>query len=110
LNDEIIEVPIKVKGDVYSVSFDKGSFELYNYLRGDVSYLQSIEITHSHPTYAVRVESVDGTSKFRANEISNGDYSSALSFARRIPFGKTVIIKAVLPNGFNYQMELPTGR
>lgn len=109
-NGQIVEAPIIVKGDVNSVNFKKGSSDLYNYLRGDVSGIQIIEIAHTHPTYAVRVLSIDGSSKFRANEISEGDFQAATSFARRIPPGKTVIIKAILPNGFNYQLEIPTGR
>lgn len=110
LNGDIVEVPITIKGDVNSVNFEKGSFELYNFLRGDVSNIRTIEIAHTHPTYAMRVVSSDGNSKFRANEISGGDFQAAMSFAQRIPHGKTVIIKAILPNGFNYQLELPTGR
>lgn len=110
LDGTMVGTTIKITGDINSVNFDKGVDQLYQFLRGNVSEIAGIEVAHTHPTYSVNIQSKDGRSKFRSNEVSAGDYVAATTLARRMPRGMVVIVKAILPNGFNYQVDIPGGR
>ena len=104
----IVETPIMVTGNARYVDFSKAEFELYSFLKGQMGSVEKIEFAHSHPSYVVSVQSEQGSS-FRANEISTGDVRALVDFSSRVPHGKSIIIKAIVPNGFYYQMIIPSG-
>lgn len=58
----------------------------------------------------VLITSKDGTTQFRANEISEDDMRATVEFARRFPRGMEIVMKAIVPNGFNYSGAVATGR
>ncbi len=109
-NGAVVEAPILVKGDLNSVNFDKGQDQLFEFLNGNSSGIDIVEIAHTHPTYAVHITSQDGSSKVRANELSEGDMMATLDFAQRFPRGIAISIKAILPNGFHYISGVNSGR
>lgn len=40
---------------------------------------------------------------------STGDVRALIDFSSRVPHGKSIVIKAIVPNGFYYQMTIPSG-
>ncbi len=111
-NGQIIETPIKKTGNVNDVDFSSARYELFELLRGSATGIAAIEVAHTHPTYVTRVvDPVTGKGNIRTNVVSVGDVQTIGSeLAMTLPRGKRVIIKAIVPNGFYYQLELATGR
>ncbi len=108
-NGKILETPIFVEGNARAVNFEEGAYHLFNFLRGRVTGIEAVEVVHTHPSMEVRV--IDGTvQRVRSNELSAGDLQTAKAFASRFPAGMRVILRAVTPNGYGYEMRLPTGR
>lgn len=105
----ILETPIWVTGNARTVDFSEGEFELFQHVGGDMGAVKAVEVTHSHPSYEVVIAD-DGGRRTRSNEISAEDMQMMREFAQRIPSGKKVIIRAVVPNGYTYEMSLRTGR
>lgn len=102
-HDDVIETGILIVGDVTSVSAQATQSALGMFLRqNQIEGITQIEIAHTHPAYAVTVESQSGFSKSALHEISDGDVIEASKIRRMLPSHIGVIIKAIVPNGFNY--------
>lgn len=97
-------VPMKkFYGNAHSVDFDKAVNELKDATGGNLRGIFQIEISHTHPAYAVTVTDSQGRQFSRPNQLSDGDLDAATDFMRELPSGMQVSLKAILPNGFFYQ-------
>jgi hypothetical protein len=106
---EVIDTPVRTKGSARELDFDALRDGLYAYVRGSLAGVVAVEITHTHPYHPVRI--VDGeTRRVRVPELSAGDLETVSAFARSIPHGKSVVIRAASPAGVTFEMSVPTGR
>ncbi len=90
-------------GNAESVSFSSAEDNLREVTAENLTGIDEIEISHTHPTYALTFVGEDGRRFSRANEISQGDYSAVAQLLPRLPGGKRLTIKAITPNGFFYE-------
>jgi hypothetical protein len=106
---QVIDTPVRTKGSAGELDFDALRDGLYAYVRGSLAGVAAVEITHTHPYYPVRI--VDGeTRRMRVAELSAGDLETVSTFARSIPHGKSVVIRAASPAGVTFEMSVATGR
>ena len=110
VNGTVYDTNIRIEGGSRSVDFSKAQYALHSLLRGSAGDISTIEIVHTHPWYALTVTQPDGERRARPNELSREDFYQAIEFSMRFPPGKTVLMRAAVPNGFNCYIEVPTGR
>ena len=104
----ILDTPVVVYGNARWVDFDKADSQLQDFLQGRVGGIEAIEFVHTHPWYELGV-SVGTGGRTRHGELSEGDVLQAIAFAKRVARGRRVIMRAVTPNGYSYEMAFRTG-
>jgi hypothetical protein len=88
-----IEVPYSYMDRVYNAGIEKGAVLL--------------EITHNHPRYEYFYVDSEGTRIILRSPLSRLDLTELYKYSRR--YGIPVRMKAVMPNGYAYQMTLFKG-
>jgi hypothetical protein len=98
IDGEIIPIPSVIIGDYHRVDFSSGISIFKSAIEGTkLKKIKEVEITHTHPIYEV---CIDETSTIYP--LSEADIKSTLKFAKTLPKNISVVIKAVVPNGYFY--------
>lgn len=102
-NGEIVLMK-KFYGDHKTVDAREAVGQLMEGVKGSFEGIKEVELSHSHPMYALTVSDKNGRKKYDLPvHISSEDYAVVHYLMGTLPSGVVFSIKAIVPNGFYYK-------
>jgi hypothetical protein len=105
-NESEFEVPQVFFGKFNHVRFNEGEKILNKIIQTKKTKIKEIQITHTHPVYDILVDEKTSIT----HPLSLDDMLLARNFAKKVPINTTVLLKAIVPNGYFYWIRFKVRR
>ena len=101
-----VEVPQLYFGKYNEVNFSAGEVVLMKMTHGWSSKIKEIQISHTHPIYDILVDQKVSI----IHPLSLADLNLGKRFIKKIPINTSVLLKAIVPNGYFYWVRFRVKR